>query len=361
MSRDLVWVLGAGAVLGAAAVVLTELGNPGNMGFCIACFQRDIAGALGLFHWSSPPLPIRYIRPEILGIVLGAFLTALAFREFRPKGGSAPATRFLLGILVMVGALVFLGCPTRMVLRLGGGDLNALTALGGFAAGIAVGVFLLRRGFNLGRARRQGFLDGIVLPAFMVLLLLFLVFRPVFIPGGPVIFSPKGHPGGAGSPVGTAVGVLVSLGAGLAVGFLAQRSRLCFVGGIRDLILIRSGHLLWGFVVILAVVLAGNLLLGSFRAGFENQPVAHAAHLWNVLGMGLVGIGSVLLGGCPMRQLVLAGSGNTDSAVSVFGMMTGAALAHNLGLVKAASTQGKVAVIMGLALCVFLAAWNREK
>lgn len=36
----------AGALVGLAAVLLTALGNPANMGFCIACFLRDIAGAL---------------------------------------------------------------------------------------------------------------------------------------------------------------------------------------------------------------------------------------------------------------------------------------------------------------------------
>ena len=39
-------ILLTGLLVGAAAVVLTAFGNPKNMGFCIACFLRDIAGAL---------------------------------------------------------------------------------------------------------------------------------------------------------------------------------------------------------------------------------------------------------------------------------------------------------------------------
>ena len=39
----------------------------------------------------------------------------------------------------MIGALMFLGCPLRMVIRLGGGDLNALVGLVGFIAGILAG------------------------------------------------------------------------------------------------------------------------------------------------------------------------------------------------------------------------------
>ena len=113
-----------GFLVGAAAILLNLLGNPGNMGFCIACFERDIAGALGL-HSAAP---VQYFRPEIVGIVLGSLLMALARREFKGKGGSAPALRFGLGALVMIGALVFLGCPLRMVIRIGGGDLKAFCA-----------------------------------------------------------------------------------------------------------------------------------------------------------------------------------------------------------------------------------------
>ena len=43
-------VIVSGLVLGGAAAILVKLGNPGNMGFCIACFERDIAGALGLLQ-----------------------------------------------------------------------------------------------------------------------------------------------------------------------------------------------------------------------------------------------------------------------------------------------------------------------
>ena len=35
----------AGVAFGLAALILTAMGNPANMGFCIACFLRDTAGA----------------------------------------------------------------------------------------------------------------------------------------------------------------------------------------------------------------------------------------------------------------------------------------------------------------------------
>ena len=121
MKKETVIVVSAGAAVGLAAIFLMLLGNPANMGFCIACFLRDIAGACGLHSAAK----VQYVRPEIIGLVLGALAMSLATREFRARAGSAPAVRFVLGGFVMIGALAFLGCPLRMVLRLGG-DLNVL-------------------------------------------------------------------------------------------------------------------------------------------------------------------------------------------------------------------------------------------
>ena len=67
MRKDILWVVLAGLIVGAVAVVLVGLGNPGNMGLCMACFERDIAGALGLHR----PWAASWLRPEILGIMLG--------------------------------------------------------------------------------------------------------------------------------------------------------------------------------------------------------------------------------------------------------------------------------------------------
>lgn len=349
----------AGAVVGLAAVVLTQLGNPANMGFCIACFLRDIAGAVGMHSAAK----VQYVRPEIIGLVLGAFIMSVATKEFRAKAGSSPATRFVLGAFVMIGALAFLGCPLRMVLRMGGGDLNAVVGLAGFTVGILIGVQFLKRGFSLKRAYPVGKGEGGVLPIVMTGLLLLFIAVPTLFK-----FSEAG-PGSKHAPV------LASLLIAAVVGALAQRARLCMVGGIRDAMLFRDFKLLYGFVAIFLVVLAGNLITGGFQLGFTLQPIAHSSHLWNALGMVLVGWGSVLLGGCPLRQLILAGEGNGDSAVTVFGMIVGAAFAHNFALagnpdalndakelvVGGISTNGKVAVCLGIVLMLVISLWNMPK
>ena len=141
-------------------------------------------------------------------------------------------------------------------------------------------------------------------------------------------------------------------------------------GGIRDAMMLKDFHLLMGFVAIFVAVLVGNLIVsaaglrGGFNPGFAGQAVAHTDGLWNLLGMVLVGLGSVLLGGCPLRQLILSGSGNSDSSVAVLGMVVGAAFCHNFGLASSTdgpSFAGKVAVIIGLVLVCAIGAGNTKK
>ena len=142
---DKPWKLAiAGAIVGVLAALLAYFGNPGNMAICVACFVRDIAGGLKL-HSAAP---VQYFRPEIVGFVVGSFVISLATKEYKATAGSSPMIRFILGFAMMIGALVFLGCPLRMILRMSAGDLNAYVALIGFAGGVATGTFFLRKGFT---------------------------------------------------------------------------------------------------------------------------------------------------------------------------------------------------------------------
>lgn len=347
LKKEKVTIAVAGILIGILAVVLVVFGNPANMGFCIACFIRDTAGGLGL-HRAEP---VQYIRPEIIGLVLGAFLMAVGRKEFSVKGGSSPVTRFVLGFFVMIGCLMFLGCPFRMILRLAGGDGNALLGFVGFAAGIGVGILFLNNGYSLNRTYKQKQAEGFVFPVIQVALLVLLLLAPAFI-----FFTPaEGGPGAKHAPI------ILSLVVGLAVGAMAQLTRLCMVGGIRDFILFRETKLLIGFVLIFAAALAANFVTGGFHAGFAGQPIAHTDGLWNFLGMLLVGYGCTLLGGCPLRQLVLSGEGNIDSVITFIGLLVGAAFAHNFGLASSGegpTANGKIAVIIGLVVVSIIAAAN---
>lgn len=314
---DKTWKLAlSGAVAGLLVALLAIYGNPANMAICVACFIRDSAGALKL-HTAAP---VQYFRPEIVGFVCGSFLLALLTKEYKSTAGSSPMVRFILGAAMMIGALVFLGCPLRMVLRMSAGDLNAWVAL----IGTATGVYAM---------------------------------------------STEG-PGSKHAPV------ILSLVAALIIGALAQKSRMCFAGSIRDVLLMKNFDLLSIIAALFAVMAVYNLAVGNFHLGFSGQPIAHSQHLWNILGMYVVGFAAVLAGGCPLRQLILAGQGSSDSAVTFLGMLLGAAAAHNFGLAGAAakaateteaavpggpSAAGKIAVIVCIVVLFVIAETNLRR
>ena len=88
-----------------------------------------------------------------------------------------------------------------------------------------------------------------------------------------------------------------------------------------------------------------------------------------------VGFAAVLAGGCPLRQLVLAGQGSSDAGVTVIGMFAGGALAHNLGLAASGTAlnaetgeivagavppAGKIAAIICIIVCFVIAFTNKR-
>jgi YedE family putative selenium metabolism protein len=191
----------------------------------------------------------------------------------------------------------------------------------------------------------------------------FLILRIIYPPvqgqsqSGVLFYSFEG-PGSQHAPL------LVSLVVAILVGFIAQRSRFCTMGALRDLILFRNTHLFLGILSLVVFAFLTNLILGQFHPGFANQPIAHSMSLWNFLGMALAGLAFALAGGCPGRQLFLAGEGDGDAALFVLGMIVGAAFAHNFGF--AASPKGIgphsiAAIIIGFAVCLWIGFAMRQK
>ena len=327
----------AGVVCGIAAACLAYFGNPANMALCIACFIRDTAGALGMHSAET----VQYARPEIVGLVLGAFIISTATGEYRSMAGSSPMTRFVLGVVLAVGSV----------------------ALIGFVLGAATGVFALKKGFSLGRAHLANRVSGGMLPTVMLGVLILAL-------ASTVLRSSESGPGSMHAPI------LLSLIGGLIFGAFAQKSRMCFAGSVRDVILMKNFDLLTIIGGFFAVMLIFNIASGRFVPAFDTPGIiAHSEHLWSILGMYAVGFAAVLAGGCPLRQLILAGQGSSDSAVTVLGMFAGAAMAHNFGLAASgtsvnAETQeviagavplnGRVAVIICIIVCFIIAFTNKR-
>lgn len=342
-------VIAAGSVLGILGVLLAVWGNPQNSGICVSCFIENTSGALGL-HDSER---MQYLRPELVGFVLGSVLCALIFREFRSRGGSAPLARLVSGFFLIVGSAVFIGCPIKLFLRLTAGDVSSVAGLVGLVAGVWIGLQGLARGVDLGRPEDERGATGMLVPAGFVLLLIFLISRPTFI-----LFSERGS-------AAQHAPLLVSLAVGLFLGALAQRSRFCVTGSVRDGLLMGSrSPLFWGFLAFLAAAFATNMVVGRFSLGLYGQPGAHLEYLWSFLGMLLVGWLSVLIGGCPFRQLIKAGEGDADAGLAVVGMFLGGGLVQSWDIAATAAgvaLPGKIAVLVGLVFVLIITLLFRDR
>ena len=189
--------------------------------------------------------------------------------------------------------------------------------------------------------------------------------------GTTLLKASEAGPGSMHAPL------IASLIGGLVFGAFAQKSRMCFAGSIRDIILMKNFDLFSVIGGLFVVMLIFNIATGRFVFGFDTPGIiAHSEHLWNILGMYAVGFAAVLAGGCPLRQLILAGQGSSDSAVTVIGMLVGAALCHNLGLAASGTAanaetgeivagavplNGKVACIICIVACFVIAFTNKRK
>jgi len=110
---------------------------------------------------------------------------------------------------------------------------------------------------------------------------------------------------------------------GVILGYLGQRSRMCFVGGIRDFILVRDTYLLRGLIAFgltawLAFPLAG-LFTGTRPGSWDAaDSVTMALTIFGGFGVGFF---STLANGCPFRQHVLAAQGVTSSIAYLTGFL----------------------------------------
>ncbi len=348
-NSDNILIAASGLSLGLLGAALAYWGNPANSGICISCFMENMAGSLGL-HQNAR---MAYFRPELAGFVGGAFLMALAGKELRPRAGRFSINGFMLGVFLIVGSSVFMGCPIKMVLRLGAGDMTAIAGVAGLASGVFLGVRFLRAGLDLGNETGPTtLLQGIILPLLIVGVFILAATVPGFLIRGTT------GPASQGAPLA------VSLGAGLIIGALAQRSRFCVTGSFSNLFLARDMSLMRGLVLLLLSAVVVNVSLGLFRFGVLDQPGSHPYHLWNAASMLLVGFASVLAGGCPFRQLILAGEGLTDASVVILGMIAGGGIVQqwHISSTSAGPTPaGKAAVLFGLLFCFAVVRFSRKE
>ncbi len=143
------WIFGvlAGSLFVLADVVF-PISPPSAYAFCLSCHVRDlvntVVNSVFLTRFQATEVASRALMLTSPGVLVGALVAARLNREIRPRKADKPLLSAALGFLVMTIGIVIFGCPTRIVLRAGYGEIYGIVALLGMSGGIAAATLLMR-------------------------------------------------------------------------------------------------------------------------------------------------------------------------------------------------------------------------
>lgn len=127
------------------------------------------------------------------------------------------------------------------------------------------------------------------------------------------------------------IAAIATLVLGFVIGYLGQRSRLCFVSGYRDFILTGDTALLKGVGGAFLGALGGYILFGLLGGSVPGFPmllrtgIPNFTSEWLIMIIGGLGVGivGVFSGGCPYRMHVLAAEGRKSHWFYLLGFYLG--------------------------------------
>ncbi|WP_350344741.1 YeeE/YedE thiosulfate transporter family protein [Proteinivorax tanatarense] len=127
------------------------------------------------------------------------------------------------------------------------------------------------------------------------------------------------------------LGVLLILGT--AMGFIIQRSRLCFAGSIRNSIMLGNVKLLKSVVIALIVASFGFFILQYIAVGDSINIIVEQVPgqikpvgIHTVIGAVIFGIGMVMAGACVSGSLIRSGEGFILQLMVILGIVVGTVL-----------------------------------
>lgn len=158
---------------------------------------------------------------------------------------------------------------------------------------------------------------------------------------------------------------IITIILGFIMGYLGQRARMCFIGGMRDWYLVRDTYLIKGLFAFLVTAFVGFVIFSFMTPAIKTFPwflngsavfakkwaatgvIASPSRLLPVPGdpitwcpeawahiilaiLGGFGLGfcSTMAGGCPFRQHVMAAEGSRSALTYLIGFASGAIIFH---------------------------------
>jgi len=144
------WLFG---IIAGCMIVLFEVFfnfyPPSAYSFCLTCHTRDLVNQAVnlLFHtnFQSALISRRVVESTSFFVIIGAFVAARRHGEVRLQKSTHPLLYFFAGFIVMLLGILIFGCPTRIAVRVGYGDLYGIIAFAGMVFGVWIGTLLMKR------------------------------------------------------------------------------------------------------------------------------------------------------------------------------------------------------------------------
>ncbi|OGO24347.1 MAG: hypothetical protein A2144_11565 [Chloroflexi bacterium RBG_16_50_9] len=121
---------------------------------------------------------------------------------------------------------------------------------------------------------------------------------------------------------------LATLGVGILIGYMGQRSKFCTVSGIRDYLMLKDSYRLKGLLGIIAGGAIGYTAFRFLGGDIPNFPLGIGIEskgilIASIIGGAGMGFFSVFAEGCPFRQHVMAAEGKTSALFYLLGFYIG--------------------------------------
>lgn len=131
------------------AEVLFNFYPPTAYTFCLSCHTRDLintaANTIFRANFQTAMIARRVVMLTSPAVILGAFISSRFFKEYRSQKSNQPFLFFISGFIIMITGIIIFGCPTRIIIRSGYGDLYGIAALFGMFIGIWNGTVVLKQ------------------------------------------------------------------------------------------------------------------------------------------------------------------------------------------------------------------------
>ena len=110
----------------------------------------------------------------------------------------------------------------------------------------------------------------------------------------------------------------------LIMGLVSDRTNLCSVCAIKELVLNKQATILLSFIKIVLWVVGVSMAIEYLFSGSSTEDNSFAVSAQSLIGGLIFGIGAVMNDGCSLHTLVRLGRGNFGMAISIVGLLVGA-------------------------------------